>query len=342
MLPFPMLRVRQFLPAPQPLRETPVHSASPRCLLRALSILASRLQTALSARVRINIIPKPLAFLCFHTLTHSFALRKTLSAVVSTSSTPFAQNTGGGVYPSPPSLVLPHTSPAYSQQHAQPVFSHGVTSYFSGYPRGEGLCPTRQFDRAVRPANTASGRPAAAESFFAAPPPEGALSPAFAPAAPISSARRTPLIGASSFNTTVPPFASTPNCFHIGSKSTCIGVSFHTAYNFSSTSTPVALSPISKAFSIVQSSLMFPPASRIPRSASSNPFLLLVCFRICTSATKPKSAPPQYVRPHVCVWSIPWSPACGSPLGMSRTRSLHICCAVQCPARIRAMGSTYT
>ncbi len=87
---------------------------------------------------------------------------------------------------------------------------------------------------------------------------------------------------------------------------------------------------------------MSPPASRIPRSASSNPFLFFVCLRISTSATKQNSAPPQYVRPHVCVWSNPASPSCGSPFGMSRTRSCHILSAVQWPARIRAMGSTYT
>src|ERR1700690_4141057 len=135
MLLFSMFRARQLVPAPQPLCATsgPAFTLAPtgRCLLPALSILAFRLSTALSARVRINIIPKPLALLCFHTLTHSFALAKALSPVVSIPSTLFAQNTRGGVYPPPLSLVLPH-APAYSQQHAQPVFSHGVTSDFSG------------------------------------------------------------------------------------------------------------------------------------------------------------------------------------------------------------------
>src|SRR5208282_20627 len=201
---------------------------------------------------------------------------------------------------------------------------------------------SRQFDLAVRPAKTASGRSAPAESFFAPPPSDGALSPAFAPGMPISIARRTALIGASSFNTTVLPLASMPNSFHIAGRSTCTGLSFHSEYSFSKTSNPTAWSPILNVFSISQSWRMSPPASRIPRSASSNPFLFLVCFRISTSATKQKSAPPQYVLPQVCVWSSPSSPACGSPLGISRTRSLHICSAVQCPARMRAIGSTYT
>src|SRR5580658_5834657 len=103
---------------------------------------------------------------------------------------------------------------------------------------GEGQASNCQFDFAVRPAKTANGRLAVAKSFFVAPAPDGdALSPAFALGAPISIARRTALIGASSFRTTEPPLTSTPNCFHIASRSTCIGVSFHSAYNFCNTST---------------------------------------------------------------------------------------------------------
>ncbi len=52
-----------------------------------------------SARVRMNINPRHLRFLCFHTLTHSFALSKTLSPIVSCPSALFAQNTRGGVPP---------------------------------------------------------------------------------------------------------------------------------------------------------------------------------------------------------------------------------------------------
>ena len=56
---------------------------------------------SLFARVRISIIPWGLLLLCFHTLTHSFALLKTLSPIFSAPSTLFSQNTrGGGVHPS--------------------------------------------------------------------------------------------------------------------------------------------------------------------------------------------------------------------------------------------------
>lgn len=50
--------------------------------------------------VRTSVIPWDLRFLCFHTLTHSFAPRKTLSPIVSCSSALFAKNTRGGVCPS--------------------------------------------------------------------------------------------------------------------------------------------------------------------------------------------------------------------------------------------------
>jgi hypothetical protein len=56
----------------------------------------------LSATVHINIIPRILAFLCFHTLTNSFASRKTLSPIVSSPSELSAQNTRGGGTPSNP------------------------------------------------------------------------------------------------------------------------------------------------------------------------------------------------------------------------------------------------
>src|SRR5271154_4425741 len=98
-----------FASSPEPLRETSARGVHPdrvgasastlagpeRYFLSVPSILALRYPTTLSARVRINIIPKPLALRCFHTLTHSFAPHKTLSPVVSNSSTLFAQNTRG-------------------------------------------------------------------------------------------------------------------------------------------------------------------------------------------------------------------------------------------------------
>jgi hypothetical protein len=48
-------------------------------------------------RVSINIIPWHLLPLCFHTLTRSFALRKTLSPILSVLFALFAENTRGGV-----------------------------------------------------------------------------------------------------------------------------------------------------------------------------------------------------------------------------------------------------
>src|SRR5271168_2857744 len=140
---------------------------------------------------------------------------------------------------------------------------------YSCKKRGVGVGTTfPQLDLAVRPANTANGLPAGAESFFVAPPPEVALSPVLAPAAPISIARRTSLFGASSRNATLPSFTSTPRIPHKPAISTRTGLAFHSEYNFSSTPTPVARSPIWNTFSISQSWRMSPPASRIPRSAS--------------------------------------------------------------------------
>jgi hypothetical protein len=51
------------------------------------------------ARVHINIIPWDLGFLCFHTLTHSFAMHKTLSHLLSGISALFNENTRGGRRP---------------------------------------------------------------------------------------------------------------------------------------------------------------------------------------------------------------------------------------------------
>src|SRR5579859_18392 len=55
--------------------------------------------------VRINIIPRHLAVLCFHTLTHSFATPKTLTPTFSIICALFAQNTRGGVWQE--QLVIP-------------------------------------------------------------------------------------------------------------------------------------------------------------------------------------------------------------------------------------------
>ncbi len=115
---------------------------------------------------------------------------------------------------------------------------------------GEGRAANRQFDFAVRPAKTANGRLAAAGSFLGSPPLGGAaMSPAFAPEVPISISRRTALIGASSFSTTAPPLASMPRFFHITSRSTGTGLSFHSAYNFCKSRRPQ---------SCRQSSALFP------------------------------------------------------------------------------------
>src|SRR5580704_18280629 len=51
----------------------------------------------LSQKVHISIIPRHLRFLCFHTLTHSFALLNSLSSIFSGVSALFAKNTRGGV-----------------------------------------------------------------------------------------------------------------------------------------------------------------------------------------------------------------------------------------------------
>src|SRR5580704_2396643 len=70
-----------------------------------------RSTSPLPQRVRINIIPFHLAILCFHTLTHSFALRKLLTLVLSVACALSVQNTGGGVSPSR-LLVLDASDPS--------------------------------------------------------------------------------------------------------------------------------------------------------------------------------------------------------------------------------------
>jgi hypothetical protein len=66
-----------------------------------LSTLNCRPSTSpLSQRLRINIIPFHLTILCFHTLTHSFVLRKLLTLVLSVASALSALNTEGWGIPS--------------------------------------------------------------------------------------------------------------------------------------------------------------------------------------------------------------------------------------------------
>jgi hypothetical protein len=74
------------------------HGGVPLC---PLPILNFPLRAALFARVHvsvhINVLPRHLAALCFHTLTHSFALSKTLSPIFSFPCALFAQITRDGV-----------------------------------------------------------------------------------------------------------------------------------------------------------------------------------------------------------------------------------------------------
>ena len=84
------------------------------------STLNGRLSTPSFPRVRISIIPWNLRFLCFHTLTHSFALRYLASPFLSAASTLFAQNTRRGY----PAQLLPASYPSrlagYSARGAHP------------------------------------------------------------------------------------------------------------------------------------------------------------------------------------------------------------------------------
>jgi len=81
-----------------------------------VSLLTARLLPAKSncpsllfyPRVPINLIPRRLALVCFHTLTHSFASVKLLTSLFSTIPALFAQNTGGGV---PPGILILSTLP---------------------------------------------------------------------------------------------------------------------------------------------------------------------------------------------------------------------------------------
>ncbi len=79
-----------------PLPLPSAHSASLRsALLPRLSTSNCRLSIPSFTRVRINIIPRHLTALRFHTLAHSFATRKTLTLAFSIISALLAQNTRG-------------------------------------------------------------------------------------------------------------------------------------------------------------------------------------------------------------------------------------------------------
>ena len=83
---------------------------------------------------------------------------------------------------------------------------------------------------------------------------------------------------------------------------------------------------------------MVPPWATTARSASCKPFWLWVWRRISTSATRQKSAPPQYVRPQVWVRSRPASPVSGKPCHISRTMSPQTCSGFSHPIFARAIA----
>src|SRR5208282_43782 len=220
-----MFRAPQSVPAPQPLRESSVHSASAFIPARSGRYLFSD--------------PFNFKLSTFNLSSDAAFLPRIDAKLTRVNANPFLchsykKHRGWGM---PRPVAPPPLCACLSSAHTQtPATLFLSRSYFILLctPRGGGR--SGQFDLAVRPAKTASGRPAApaAESFFAAPAPAGVLSPALAPAVPVSIARRTKPIGASSFNMTVSPLASTPRCCHIAARSTCTGLSFHSAYDFSS------------------------------------------------------------------------------------------------------------
>jgi hypothetical protein len=80
------------------------HQVPPRYSLADPPSLVSPLFPACSTlfqRARILMIPQPLAFLCFHILTRSFARSKNSTLLFSSASALFAQNTRGGGEPYP-------------------------------------------------------------------------------------------------------------------------------------------------------------------------------------------------------------------------------------------------
>jgi hypothetical protein len=109
--------------------------------------------------------------------------------------------------------------------------------------------------------------------------------------------------GASPLNSILPFRRPTPSSLHGAPRSTGAGVAFIFSYRSRKTGTSVAGSPISNVRASGQSDSIVPPALRMARSAPSRPFSFPVRLRISISARKQKSAPPQYVRPHVGVKS---------------------------------------
>src|SRR5689334_10202519 len=74
------------------------HGGAPPCPLSILNLPLRAVRSAsVRIRVPISVIPRQIAVLCFHTLTHSFARSKTLSPIFSTPCALFTQNTRGGV-----------------------------------------------------------------------------------------------------------------------------------------------------------------------------------------------------------------------------------------------------
>jgi hypothetical protein len=98
----------------------------------------------LSATVQINIIPKTLAFLCFHTTTNSFASCKTLSPIVSSASELLAQDTRGRGTPSNPNSSPSPSCPTHyallpTHCSLSPLQST-LTKNRGAFPRGRSLC----------------------------------------------------------------------------------------------------------------------------------------------------------------------------------------------------------
>lgn len=131
----------------------------------------------------------------------------------------------------------------------------------------------------------------------------------------------------------------TPNSRHNWSRSTVTGVSFHLLYKSLNTVVPVALLPIRRMRGKSDSVSIVAPAATIARRASCRPLRFAVARRISTSATRQNIAPPQYVRPHVCVSSSPWSPLRGCPSAMPATILCHTLVADNWPSLDLAMGS---
>jgi hypothetical protein len=95
------------------------------------------------AKVRINIIPWDLRFLCFHTVTHSFAPRNPVTPFRSMASALFAQNTRGGgtLAPPGPFPLYPLRSPRVrTATPATPILSY-IYFTFLWIPGGWGSAP---------------------------------------------------------------------------------------------------------------------------------------------------------------------------------------------------------